>query len=221
VGSLTEKDPCVFNEIFRVAIVLPHRKLKLSREILKQWRNNLRHYLMMTWPQRRFKDIIDGDLKGDLISCFIITINEKFWEELIVYLPLIRHGPHRKRCAQHPIHHIGLGFSKSPMLQIQQLLGPKPISHLLAPAGSLRASETSSARTVRFTRFLRSHNVRERRHVPEYSTLQADLNKLKPYSYVGRSSTDLISIVTLQAQTVFPPCMRRVQWIPVSEHIVQ
>jgi hypothetical protein len=25
------------------------------------------------------------------------TKNKKFWEELIAYFPLIRHGPHRKR----------------------------------------------------------------------------------------------------------------------------
>jgi hypothetical protein len=25
------------------------------------------------------------------------TNNEKFWEELVAYFPLIRHGPHRKR----------------------------------------------------------------------------------------------------------------------------
>jgi hypothetical protein len=28
------------------------------------------------------------------------NINKKFWDELIAYFPLIRHGPHRKQCAQ-------------------------------------------------------------------------------------------------------------------------
>jgi hypothetical protein len=27
--------------------------------------------------------------------------NKKFWEELVTYFPLIRHGPHRKRRLQH------------------------------------------------------------------------------------------------------------------------
>jgi hypothetical protein len=30
----------------------------------------------------------------------MLAINNKFWEELIAYFPLIRHGPHRKRKSQ-------------------------------------------------------------------------------------------------------------------------
>jgi hypothetical protein len=30
----------------------------------------------------------------------VAYLNKKFWEELIAYFPLIRHGPHRKRPLQ-------------------------------------------------------------------------------------------------------------------------
>jgi hypothetical protein len=52
--------------------------------------------------------------------------------------------------------------------------------------------------------------------MPGYNALQAPFtySPIQPYWYVGRylhPSTELISIVTLQAQTVSPPCMRPVQ----------
>jgi cytochrome c oxidase assembly factor CtaG len=34
------------------------------------------------------------------IQCLKHISNKKFWEELIAYFPLIRHGQHRKRCVQ-------------------------------------------------------------------------------------------------------------------------
>jgi hypothetical protein len=41
--------------------------------------------------------IYTSELDAWLHKC---TINQRFWEELIAYFPLIRHGPHRKRLLQ-------------------------------------------------------------------------------------------------------------------------
>jgi hypothetical protein len=42
---------------------------------------------------------IEIDYKPFRLTRYKIN-NNKFWEELIAYFPLIRHGPHRKRSAQ-------------------------------------------------------------------------------------------------------------------------
>jgi hypothetical protein len=50
------------------------------------------------------KDNEGGDRQNNIhpFQTQVLTYreNKKFWEELIVYFPLIRHGPHRKQRVQ-------------------------------------------------------------------------------------------------------------------------
>jgi hypothetical protein len=54
------------------------------------------------WDKEQMIEMFSAHLYSNLITLVKNKIvGKKFWEELFVYFPLIRHGPHRKRRVQH------------------------------------------------------------------------------------------------------------------------